>query len=561
MMYESPTPLAGAARLEDYLAAVRRHKVLVATITLGGLLLAMLYVRSQTDEYTATAVVALGPTPVGATSANVLVLPNLDKERRLVESVQVATLVAEGLPDAPSTPASLLPSLATSFTPDSDVIEIEYTDVDPARAQGLANAFATEYVELREGAALAFYTDNRLVLAGQAQTLEDTVAESQDQLNELYADRGQAYITYAGEPSQLNAELNQLDAQITEVSTTRALASNELSTVKTRLRQIDSDLATRAPAASVIREAELPGVPNGISDRVWQVLGLILGLIAGVFTAFLVERLSTRARDEADVAAALGVPVIGTVPEMGLLRRLRPGAPIMLTGGRGPRGHAVTEAFRRLRSALQFIGNSDDDRVFIVTSADAKEGKSTVSSNLAVALAKAGSSVALVSADMRRPSIEDRFVVQPTGPGLADHLMGAGTVSPTALEEMPGLWIVHAGSLPPNPGELLASEAFGDLVRRIRREIDYVIIDTPPILAAADALAAASHGAAVIVVADVKTTETDELARARAELERAGAKVRGAVANRLPQRRSGWFGRRNYGYYQPTKARAKAKVA
>jgi capsular exopolysaccharide synthesis family protein len=246
---------------------------------------------------------------------------------------------------------------------------------------------------------------------------------------------------------------------------------------------------------------------------------------------------------------------------MGLLRRLRPGKPVMLTGATGARGHSVTESFRRLRSALQFIGNADDERVFIVTSADAKEGKSTVSSNLAVALAKAGSSVALVSADMRRPSLEERFGVDPPGPGLADHLLGVGTVQPTAIEEVPGLWIVPAGSLPPNPGELLSSEAFAQLVTRFQREIDFIIIDTPPILAAADALAAASHGASVIMVADVKSTETDDLARARAELERAGVRVRGAVANRLPHRRSGLFGRRNYGYYQPTKARTKAKVA
>lgn len=559
MMYEAPSPTVATARLEDYLAAVRRHKALVVAITLAGLLASLFYIRSQEKTYTAAAVVSLTASPVGATSNGVLVVPNLDKERQLVQSVQVATLVADDLEGPPVAPQTLLASLSTSFTPDSEVLEIRFTDGDPARAQAVVNEFATQYVSLREGAALSYYTDNRSVLTNQEAGLEATIQEVRADLDGLYADRGQAYITFAGDQSQLNGRLNRIDAQINELQTTNQLANQELNTIRGQIRGIDASLATRTPAAQVIRQAEAPGAPNGISDRVWQLLGLLVGLVAGVTAAFLMERLSTRARDEADVARALGVPVIGSIPEMGLLRRLRPGKPIMIGGGTGARGHSVTEAFRRLRSALQFIGNADDERVFIITSADAKEGKTTVSSNLAVALATAGASVALVSADMRRPTLEERFGVNPPGAGLAEHLLGTGTVAPTAVEDVPGLWIVPSGSVPANPGELLSSQRFGDLIKRIQREIDYVIIDTPPILAAADALAAASHGATVLLVADVKSTETDVLARARTELERAGAQVRGAIANRVPYRSGGLFSRRNYGYYTATKAKAKAR--
>jgi len=165
-----------------------------------------------------------------------------------------------------------------------------------------------------------------------------------------------------------------------------------------------STLATRAPAAEVLRNATPPAAPDGVGRNLILVGGLFLGVLLGVVTAFLLERLDTTARESEDVALALGSTVMGAIPTLGIGHRAGPSSLIMLSSGGSARITAAREAFRRLRSSVQFLNSSSGVSSLIVTSASPAEGKSLTSANLAIALAQNGSRCVLVSADLRRPS-------------------------------------------------------------------------------------------------------------------------------------------------------------
>jgi capsular exopolysaccharide synthesis family protein len=278
-------------------------------------------------------------------------------------------------------------------------------------------------------------------------------------------------------------------------------------------------------------------------------MSLIAGLLFGTAAAFLVERLDTTARDESDVALALGARVLASVPAFPLGNRSGTSAAIMLSEERKPRLAISREAFRRMRSSLQFASASTGSEVFLFTSAFPGEGKSVAAANLALALAQSGKHVALVSADMRRPTLE-RILGVPNHEGLSDFLGGKSEMELKSIDGVENLWFVPAGPPPANPGELLGSVQFETLIKELRTMASYVLIDSPPVLSTADAATAATYSDGVVVVVDSRRTETQDLLKVRDELGRAGATIVGAVLNRTRARR-GLFSRRDaYAYYE-----------
>jgi capsular exopolysaccharide synthesis family protein len=302
-------------------------------------------------------------------------------------------------------------------------------------------------------------------------------------------------------------------------------------------------------AASVLLAADVPTSPDGIPRSFILAASLIAGFLFGTAAAFLVERLDTTARDENDVALALGARVLASVPAFPLGNRSGTSAAIMLSEDRKPRLAVSREAFRRLRSSIQFASASTGAEVFVFTSAFPGEGKSVAAANLALALAQSGKHVALVSADMRRPTLE-RILGVPNHEGLSDFLGGRSEMELKSIDGVENLWFVPAGPPPANPGELLGSVQFETLIKELRTMASYVLIDSPPVLSTADAATAATYADGVVVIVDSRRTETADLLKVRDELDRAGSKIVGAVVNRTRPRR-GLFSRRDsYAYYE-----------
>lgn len=535
MMYQTGTSGPEAARLEDYLRAVQRHKWVVLALTALGVAAALLYTTAKTDTYTSTATVLLRPTP-GANDS--LVLPNLEREREVLASNPTATAVKTQLGTA-ATETELLKDLKVEFRPDSDVMQVSFTSTDKAAAAATAEAFAQTYVTNREAAAKGFY--DKTIESAQAEKtgLITQQGDLSNQIKALETQRAKA----------TPEAIPDIEANLASLRSQQSSVGGRVQQLDTAIGNANRAIATRSPAAEVLRQASPASGPDGLPSLLLLIGGLLGGLLVGVVTAFLLERLDTTARDSEDVALALGATVMGNVPTLGMGNRGGTGSLIMLTTGGSARIGAAREAFRRLRSSTQFLNSSSGVSSIIVTSANPAEGKSLTSSNLAIALAQNGSRCVLVSADLRRPTLEKLFGMEGPRPGLSEYLAHAAELNAEKVPGIDNLWLIRSGAPPNNPGELLNSDRFEQMVKELEREdVEYIVIDTPPVLSTADALSAARYVDGVIVVVDTERTATSDLLQVRADLERTGAKLLGAVMNRQKYERGKLLQRDRYAY-------------
>ena len=197
---------------------------------------------------------------------------------------------------------------------------------------------------------------------------------------------------------------------------------------------------------------------------------------------------------------------------------------VMLSDPRSP----VAEAFRTLRTNVEFSGVDRRLQTIVVTSPSAGEGKSTTVANLAVAMAEGGKQVIAVDADLRRPGLHGLFDLS-NREGVSSSVIGDLALLPIQDTGVPGLRLLASGPTPPNPAELLGSQRFQALVDRLRAEADYVIFDTPPAAALSDAAILAARADGVILVVGAGRTKRDLAQRAKEQLERVNAHILGVV--------------------------------
>ncbi|MCC7107335.1 MAG: CpsD/CapB family tyrosine-protein kinase [Chloroflexi bacterium] len=191
---------------------------------------------------------------------------------------------------------------------------------------------------------------------------------------------------------------------------------------------------------------------------------------------------------------------------------------------------AAAEAYRLLRTNLEFVGLDKPVQTLLVTSAGPRDGKTTVVANLAVVLADAGQRVIVIDADLRQPRLHEVFGAQ-RSPGFSDALLDERANPPLQSGPLPTLRLLSAGTPPPNPAELLASARVSRLLDRLKGEADIVLLDSPPLAAVSDATILATRVDGVLLVVSARRTRRDLAQRAREQLKTAGARVVGAVLN------------------------------
>ena len=297
----------------------------------------------------------------------------------------------------------------------------------------------------------------------------------------------------------------------------------------------------------VVDHAAVPGSPFIPNTRLDLFYALTLGLALGVMLAFGVDAVKDTINTPDDVTHKLKVPLPGLAPVVSGSGGKRP----LLTG---PASGDFDEHLRAVRTAL-LLSVPKQPAVIAVTSAQPLEGKTTTACNLAIVLAFGGGRVLLVDGDMRRPSIHRVFDLD-NGLGLSNVL--AKRVSPGEVirrTSEPNLHVMTAGDIPPNPSELLASEQMTTLLGQAATEtglgaFDWVIIDTPPVLAVTDAVSLASVVTGVVFVLGAEMTHRRVAAQALDLIRTANPGIIGAVLNRVNFRRNRYYYGRYYGYYQ-----------
>lgn len=288
---------------------------------------------------------------------------------------------------------------------------------------------------------------------------------------------------------------------------------------------------------TTVAPAQAPLFPYAPNTRFIVLTGLAIGLGAGLLFALASEAIDTRVRNSSDLARVTDAPLLGAVARR---RGRRTSGLVMLTDPHGPQ----SESYRRVRANLEFADIDHHARTFVVTSALAGEGKSTTSINLALALAERSDRVLLIDADLRRPSIARHCGIE-GGVGLTTVLLGEVDVGDAVQRWARAIDVLPAGRIPPNPGQVLGSEAMAELMRDLTETYAFVVVDSPPLLPATDALGLAHLTDGAIVVVRYKSTRREQLARAVESLDAVRARIIGIVLDRVPQPKAS---DRYYGY-------------
>ncbi|MCH6546935.1 MAG: polysaccharide biosynthesis tyrosine autokinase [Gemmatimonadetes bacterium] len=317
--------------------------------------------------------------------------------------------------------------------------------------------------------------------------------------------------------------------------------------------------ATISPYIEILDSAS-PAFRIGTSLRQRVILGVLVGLLLGLAGAFFLEYLDQTVKSSADIERVLGVPLLGAIPQEPKLTRGVDGrrGPIVTINQLDP-DEPVVESYRALRTNVTFVGAEKPLQYIAVTSPGPREGKSTTAINLALTLAQSGRRTILVDGDLRRSAIHRAFgLVQE--PGLTDVLIGGVSAAQGIRPEVtPSLDVLPSGSTPPNPSELLGSSAMDTLIAALRRDYEYIVVDTPPTLPVTDAVVVATNADATILV--VKSGDTEETAAQRAmdQLRRVRARIAGAVLNAVSPKKDPQYTYYSYRYRKDPPSRSRLR--
>jgi len=495
--------------LRESLALLWRRKWSILAITLLVVGLALFVSGRQTPIYESRASVLVVPADLGSASDAPEVL-NMATEAQLMSSVQVAEIVAENLKISTDL-RQLLEELTVDQPLETEILEISYRDPDPNRAQRLATGFAQGYLQYRTTGATA-----------QIQQSEEKIQRELDAL-QLRLGKIQTELARLPEDSLRRGSLESEAASLQSLILERQLAL--------------FDLPDQVTVGRIIQPAQPASSPVSPNDVIAVGLGLAAGLALGIGLAFLRDRLSQRLRSSEETEEHLGAPILGTIPRVPQWRRRSKPLVITLTHQRSP----SAEAYRILRTNVLSVAAGVGAKSIMVTSAYGGEGKSATVANLGVVLAGAGKRVSLVSADLRRPRLQE-FFQRDGSVGLSDVLAERLPLSaavqeitlpaslPTELSSI-GLRILPSGRVPEDPAELLTTERMSEVLRDLEETSDIVLVDVPPALAVTDALVVAQVAQGVLVVLGPNSVERSSVLAVRQQLEKVGARILGGVLN------------------------------
>jgi succinoglycan biosynthesis transport protein ExoP len=480
-MAEQDTELAETPGLVRALRVLRERWPVILLCGLVAAVVAFVYVEHKHNVYTATASLQFTTNSLPDEVAGVGGGASLDPEGEKNTNVQLvtATPVAEAVIKQlrlKQSPAELLNQVTASDPQNDYVVDVAATDGDPKAAAGIANAFATQYVNY-----------------------------SQEQ-NQQQLIKGQQLI-------------EQREAQLPTGDT---VDRANLAALSQKLLLLQSVASANARVANT---AETPGSPSSPNRKATVLVALIFGLIAGIALAFLLNMLNNRVNAWEEFAALYGLPELAAIPELPRSRSSR-------------ERESELEPFRILNNSLALLAPDHVVKTVLVTSAVPGEGKTTVAVGLARAAALSGSRVVLVEADLRRPSIGSRLQVDPRADGLASVLFDGADPSDLLQEPvagMPRLRVLPAGPVPEDAANRLRPDALGRALASLSLHADLIVIDAAPLLPVVDTrlLLDELDLDAHLIVARVGLTKRHEIRSVRALIEQRRLEHVGLVINAL----------------------------
>ena len=495
------------ADVRAYLRVLWRWKLLVLPFVVVLPVAAYVYVSSLPKVYAASALLQVQALAVDTSLLGADVptpqSQTLLSAARLVTTTAVAQTAAELLGEPRSSARRLLEDVTATADVDADFIGVSARAPTARRAAAVANAFAAAVVKNRTNDAIG--------------RLNATIGRVDQQLDNI-----------KGSSSTARDARKQLSEQLQRLRTLRAAQGNNA-------RIVEPAIASTSPVA--------PRVTRTV------ILAAIVALLLAFGAVVLAQGSDRKIREPSELEELTGRPLLSAVPRSAFGDDLGDGA--------------AEEAFQTLRASLTYFNVDREIQSVLITSPAQGDGKTTVATNLARAMARAGKDVILVDADLRRPQVAWRFHV-PGAAGLGGVLVGEiplarAFVEPEADSLAGRLRILPAGPPPPNPSELLASKRMTHLLEKLMEGCDLVIVDSTPLLTVSDSLPLVEVVSGTVMVARINETSKDAVRRLQSVIANAGGVVLGSVATGAAT--SALYGGYGYGYRQDAARNGRARPA
>ena len=483
---------------------------------------AYVYTRRVPPTYQASATLLInqGPSP-STLDYNTLVtsqrVAQTDIElirRRPVLDVAIQTL------HLPYTSEELAKKVNVSVVVNTNLIEVTATDSNPTRVRDIANAVAQAFIDY-----------NRQDVGQQTSDAEKTIQQQLTQVQQEISDTT-LKLANAKNGNNPSIDVSLLQASLNEYQT----SYSSLIAAEQSLRVSEGQAVN---AVRIAEPAATPLAPIGPNLRTNVLIAGFAGMALALVVAFVYEYLDDTVKTSEDVTATVGLPTLAAISRTHQESAERR---VMTPDDRSP----YTEAYRVLRTNIDFAALASPPKTLLITSANPGEGKTTTTANLAIVIAQTGRRVAVVDADLRRPMLQHVFQCS-SEKGLTTLLLNREMLADECLQATAhaNLRVLTSGPLPPNPAELLGSAAMDSVLNRLLRSNDLVMFDSSPVQAVADPTILAAKVDAVVLIADARNTRPGVLKRAVETLARANPRILGVALNKIDTRSRG-----DYYYYQ-----------
>jgi succinoglycan biosynthesis transport protein ExoP len=513
--------------LREYLALIRKWWWLIVLCTVLAAGASLMVSRSTPPTYQASTTLIVG---------QIIQDPNPNTQD-MSTSERLAQTYAEMVRRQPILQATvealdlgvgwkaLREQVSVNLVRNTQLMEIQVTDTDPQRAMLTADEIARQLILQSPTQQDKEREAHHQFVTAQLADLQAKIAAGQAGVVELEESLATAF-----NAEQIQSIRDQITALQTQVNTWQANYASLLSFLQ--------EGATNY--ISVVEPATVPTAPIGPKTRTNVLLAAVVGVMLGAGFAFLIEYLDDTLKSPDDIVQALGLSPLGAISRIDgksyedkLVAAIHPRSPI-------------SEAYRILRTNIQFSAVDRPLGTLLVSSPNPIEGKSITLANLGVVMAQAGLSAILVDSDLRRPVLHKIFDL-PNKEGLTTALLDGefnldGRLQATQVEN---LKVLTSGPLPPNPSELLGSQKMKSLIEALKGKADVILFDSPPTLVVTDAAVLAGQVDGVLLVTEAGNTRREMAQRAKEDLLKVGANVLGAVLNKLSPRGAGYY----YYYY------------
>jgi len=476
-------------------------------------LVAFLQVSRQQELYSASATVEINPPTLGSTTYSYYDPTVVSTYRELITTTSVLGPLIERL-DLPISESQLRSQITTEPVENTRLMRISVSDTDPATAAFLANEIAADFSAFAEIRTQELTSPYRAALDQQIEKTNADIGTTQQLINDLVEGEDASSVETTAKIETLRQNLQDLQGTYREL----VVSANRM----------DLESAGAQTGVVVVQSAYAPGAPYAPDVRLYTLLAAFAGLCLAIGAIAVYEYLDNTTKVSTPYTELVGAPLLATVP---------------VIPGLGDSDHhqlflldhptsSQSEAVRLLRTNVEFAAAGSEIATLAVTSSGPGDGKSTVVANLGAALAQAGFSVTLIDADLRRPTLHKIFSIR-NERGLSNLLARPDLEWEEVARSVNGLSlsVITSGPIPPNPADLLRSDRMKSLLNHVSSSVDIVLVDTPPALAASDALLVSDATDAVLMVCRAGSTRIDKLQQAVNALPDT-ARVIGILLNR-----------------------------